>query len=606
MPTNISMYTKFLGQELISPATILTAFLVGAAINAAQSRDIFFSAIPYIIPLFVQGIAKASLKYKNINIDLLCQLPAERKDPAFLCDRTGFITASQGVTQQFLTDNGITKLDDLFGGENAQKILESVDLSMHNPAPEPPELFSEITGKWYQVQSKIGGSGHILIWMDEISSRKEMEFSLSAIRGFNREVVNSIDQLVVNNDIYERLAQLIIREGYQGVFITREDREGNLSGYVFKGQSDDLIRSELTAVSEKSSAPIWASRRAECDLNACVISSSNSEFTSQGSFEKEHPFDDRVKDFLEFAISNYINYAEGDVSIIAFNKDTGPNKYDPVFINAVVNTARMVTRLIDLATGNNRMLSALELAEEVQQKLLPQEVPDVNGIDVAARVIYCDKAGGDYYDFPYTYDQAEGKLNVVVGDVAGHGIAAGLEMATARALVRSRSAQPGTLSQIVTDVNLNLAMDTRKTGQFMTLFYLTIDRVNKNLDWVRAGHDAALVYNPVIKDIEELFGSGTALGLDEDYHYEENQPVSLTGGELIVLGSDGIWETRNPDGHMFGKQPVKNIMRGGASSTAEEILDQILNDLDNFRADGSPEDDITLVVIKIAADLGRP
>lgn len=601
MPTNISMYTKFLGQELISPATILTAFLVGAAINAAQSRDIFFSAIPYIIPLFVQGIAKASLKYKNIDIDLLCQLPAERRDPAFLCDRAGSITAAQGVTKKFFDDNRIANLDHLFGSASAQEIQRSVDESMENPALEPPELYSEITGKWYQVQSKIGGSGHILIWMNEISSRKAMEFSLSAIRGFNREVVNAIDQLVVNNDIYDRLAQLIIREGYQGVFITREDQDGNLSGFVFKGEASSLARSELIVVSEKSSAPIWSSQRTECDLDACVISSSSSEYPTLEAFEKEHPFDDRVKGFLGFRITNFINYAEGEVAIIAYNKDTGINKFDPEFINAVVNTARSVTRLIDLATGNNRMLSALKLAEEVQQKLLPQKVPDVNGINVAARVIYCDKAGGDYYDFPYTYDQAEGTLNVVVGDVAGHGIAAGLEMATARALVRSRSAQPGTLSQIVTDVNRNLAMDTRKTGQFMTLFYLTIDRVNKNLDWVRAGHDAALVYNPVIKDIEELFGSGTALGLDEDYHYEENQPVSLTGGELIVLGTDGIWETRNPEGDMFGKQTVKDIMRRSPTSTADEILDQILNALKSFSGGEAPEDDITVVVVKIAA-----
>jgi len=114
------------------------------------------------------------------------------------------------------------------------------------------------------------------------------------------------------------------------------------------------------------------------------------------------------------------------------------------------------------------------------------------------------------------------------------------------------------------------------------------------------------VYNPASKNIEELFGSGTALGLDEDYRYAENQPANLAGGELIVLGTDGIWETRNPDGQMFGKQAVKDIMQHSPTSTAGEILDQILNALKNFRGGEAVEDDITLVVLKIAADLARP
>jgi serine phosphatase RsbU (regulator of sigma subunit) len=505
MQTKIGVYTKFLLRETVQPMTVLTALFVGAAINMVQSRDIFYSAVPFIIPLMVQGVAIASMRYKNID-------------------------------------------------------------------------------------------------MDENSSRRELEFSLSAIMGFNREVMNSINELVKDNDIYDRLALLIIKEGYRGVFITRENQAGNLSGFVFKGKPDTLVRSELIVVSEKSSAPIWASRKAECDINACVISATNAESETQEAFENKHPFDERVKKFLGFEITNYINYAEGDVSIIAFNKRTGIRKSDAVVINAVVNTARSITHLIDLAIGNNRMLSAMELAEEVQQKLLPQRMPDIKGLDVAARVIYCDKAGGDYYDFPNTGNGSAGDLNVVVGDVAGHGIAAGLEMATARALIRSRSAEPGSLSQIVTDVNRNLALDTRKTGQFMTLFYLTVNPAQKRLCWVRAGHDAALVYNPSQDSFTELFGPGMALGVDERYRFEENELTHLMTGQLILIGTDGIWETRNTDGGMFGKQRVKDIMRRHAASSTDKILDEVLLALSQFRADAPPEDDITLVVLKIVAD----
>ncbi len=599
MKKKLSVYARFLGQEIISPITVFSAFSIGAVINAAQSRSIFFSAVPYVVPLLIQGLAKASLKFKFRSHDLLCQLPAERSDPAFVCDREGRIVSAQGITKKFFHDNNIQKIQHLFGNSDVQSILQTAENTIEKPVVEPLELYSEITGKWYQVQTKIGADNHVLIWLDEISSRKAMDLSLAAIRQFSREIINSINELVIKNDIYHRLASLMLREGYQGVFITREDRAGNLSGYAYKGKKEDPVKSELIEVPENSLAPIWASRRAECDIHGCVASATKSESMTQEAFESMHPFDGRVKKFLGFSITNYINYAEGDVSIIAFNKDKGIKKFDFSVINAVVNTARSITRLIDLAIGNNRMLGALELAEEVQQNLLPRKVPEVKGLNIAARVIYCNKTGGDYYDFLNVTNGAAEKLNVVVGDVSGHGIAAGLLMASARALIRSRSTQPGTPSQIVTEVNRSLTIDIQNTNRFMTLFYLVVDPANKSICWVRAGHDAALVYHPSTDRFEELFGMGMALGLDENYRYQENVMTNLAKGELILLGTDGIWETRSPDGRLFGKQRVQEIMRQNSAASAGEILDKILLALSRFRENLEPEDDLTLVVVKI-------
>jgi len=599
----LSVYARFLGHEIINPITVLTAFLIGAVISAVQSKSIFSSAVPYVVLLLVQAFAKASFKFKFKNLDLLCQLPAERPDPAFVCDRKGRIVSAQGITKKFFHDHNIQKLHHLFGNSEVKAILQMAENTMEMQAAEPLELYSEISGKWYQIQTKIGGDNHILIWLDEISSRKAMDFSLAAIRQFSREIINSIDELVVRNDIYDRLALLILKEGYQGVFITREDREGNLSGYVFKGKHSEPLKSELIKIPENSSAPVWASRKAECDINGCVASETKSESMTQEEFERMHPFDARVKEFLGFAITNYINYAEGDVSIIAFNKNRGIKKFDSSVLNAVVNTARYITSLIDLAIGNDRMLSSLQLAEEVQQNLLPQKVPEVKGLNIAARTIYCDKTGGDYYDFLNVTNGAAGKLKVVVGDVAGHGIAAGLLMASARAMIRSRSTQPGTLSEIVTEVNRSLTMDIQKTSRFMTLFYLVVDPANRSLNWVRAGHDAALVYNPSNGSFKELLGKGMALGLDENYLYEENELTHLVEDQLILLGTDGIWETRNPDGRLFGKQTIKDILRQNATASAGEILDSILLALNLFRGNQEPEDDATLVVVKVEGGL---
>jgi serine phosphatase RsbU (regulator of sigma subunit) len=602
MLISATVFLKFLGKELISPITYLVAFLIGASINVFQGNSIFFSAVPYVVPLFVQGFAKASLKFKTKDIGLLCQLPAERKDPAFVMDRRGRIVASEGNTKHFLKEHSVQNIDELFNGQDVKTILANVEHPPNDPSPEPLELYSQIPGKWYQVKTWAGTDDHILVWLDEISARKARDVSLSSIRQFSREVINAINELAVNNDIYDRLALLILREGYQGVFITREDQEGNLSGYAFKGKPDGLIKSELIQVPENSSAPIWASRKAECDINGCVATATKPESMPQAEFENKHPFDESVKAFLGFAITNYINYAEGDVSIIAFNKQDGIKKIDSDVINTVVNTARSVTHLIDLAIGNNRMLSALEVAEEVQQNLLPKKAPAVSGLDIAAKSIYCNKTGGDFYDFLNVSPRSEGKLHVLVGDVSGHGIAAGLLMTTARALIRSRSAQPGTLAQIVTDVNRDLTLDIYDTGRFATLIYVMVDPQNHRLTWVRAGHDAALLYDPTSDRFEDLYGSGLALGWDENYQYVENVHTDLIAGQIIFLGTDGIWETFDKNDTPFGKEPLKDIIRQKAAASADEILNEILAALRRFRQGKEPEDDVTLVVIKIVED----
>ena len=599
MPSRISLLLKYLAKELINPVTYLVAFLIGATINTLQGNGLWFSAVPYIVPLFVQGFAKASIKFKNKDMDILCQLPAERQDPVFVIDKKGWMVATAGNTKKVFQKHRIKKLHDLFEKSEAETIVKATDEIRAKWQTEPLELNSKVTGKWYQVKTKIGEGGHILIWLDEISSRKAMDFSLTAIRGFSREVINSINALAKKNDIYDRLALLILKEGYKGVFITREDQDGNLAGYAFKGNSDELLKSEYIQVSEASAAPIWAARKAECDIYGCVATATRPDSMPQADFEKAHPFDERVQSFLGFAITNYINYAEGDVSIIAFNKKDGIKKFDTDVINTVVNTARSVTHLIDLAIGNNRMLSALEVAEEVQQNLLPKALPAVKGLDIAAKSIYCNKTGGDFYDFLRVPQTSDGILNVVVGDVSGHGIAAGLLMTNARALIRSRSAQPGTLSEIVTDVNRDLTLDIYDTGRFSTLLYLMVDSQNHLAKWVRAGHDAALLYDPARDRFEELYGSGLAMGWDEDYQYEENERSGLTEGQIIFLGTDGIWETFDLNKEPFGKKPLKNIIRRNAAASADDIKSKILEALANHRQGQEPEDDVTLIVIKM-------
>ena len=192
---------------------------------------------------------------------------------------------------------------------------------------------------------------------------------------------------------------------------------------------------------------------------------------------------------------------------------------------------------------------------------------------------------------------------MLVGDVTGHGIEAALLMTTARALIRSRALQPGSIAQIVTEVNHHLAYDINASGRFMTMFYLNIDPWKKRLSWVRAGHDPAIFYDPATDTFEELGGPGIALGVDESFAYQTNEKFGLAQGQIIFLGTDGIWETHNPKGEMLGKAPVFDIIRACASESPQTIIDNVITAMNDFRENLEPEDDATFVAVKVEGEL---
>jgi sigma-B regulation protein RsbU (phosphoserine phosphatase) len=246
-----------------------------------------------------------------------------------------------------------------------------------------------------------------------------------------------------------------------------------------------------------------------------------------------------------------------------------------------------------------RMQLSLNLAKEVQQNLLPKSNLKVNGFDIAGKSVYCDETGGDYYDFISIENTDKQKIGVAIGDVSGHGISSALLMATVRSSLRQRASLPGSTAKIISDVNHQLVKDVEDSGQFMTMFFLALDTATRQLEWVRAGHDPGLVYDPGSDAFSELGGSGIALGVDAEWIYEDNMKTDFSNGQIIFLSTDGIWEARNNNGDMLGKEPILNAIRQNASSDATQIIDAIFDILDKFIGKVKIEDDITSVVIKM-------
>jgi len=273
----------------------------------------------------------------------------------------------------------------------------------------------------------------------------------------------------------------------------------------------------------------------------------------------------------------------------------------PILINA--NTLRDADGEflgnVAFAADITEQKKAVELAGEVQKSLQPDAAPVIAGLDIAGSSVASEIAGGDYYDYLEDHDSENPTLSVAVGDISGHGVDAALLMTTARGFLRMRAAQPGSPAQIITEMNRHLANDLYGSGRFMTMFYLKLDPEKQSARWVRAGHDPAMIYCPGCDCFTELGGSdsGLPLGVIHESEYDE-QDNELAPGQIIAIGTDGIWESRNPAGEMFGKERFKDVLREHAKDCAQEIMDAVFEAVRKFTRGAKADDDITLVIVK--------
>lgn len=291
-------------------------------------------------------------------------------------------------------------------------------------------------------------------------------------------------------------------------------------------------------------------------------------------------------------------------AIIAGLKRIAVGRFDhPIQVtsnDALGYTGDIINEMMAGLRERDHLRDALALADEVQRNLLPTEAPRVAGLDIAGSCIYCEQTGGDYYDFIIDGPPESGRVSIIVGDVADHGIASALLMTTGRALLRQRTALEGELHTIVGDVNRELAADLDASGRFMTLFYGLIDRPANAISWVNAGHDPALLYTSCEDRFTPLGGRHLPLGTFADNRYRTDT-CAMTVGQILLVGTDGIWEAVNERGEMFGKERFKAVIRRHRQATAVEIADGVVAALKAFCRGVAPADDITLVVAKAIA-----
>ena len=170
-------------------------------------------------------------------------------------------------------------------------------------------------------------------------------------------------------------------------------------------------------------------------------------------------------------------------------------------------------------------------------------------------------------------------------------------MATVRALLRGIADAARNPDEVLRHINGQLSDDVHP-GQFMTLFFLVVDLPNHRMTWASAGHDPAIMFNPETDKFSLLEGHGIPLGIERDWNSRDAGSAILGNKDIVVLGTDGIWETRNEDGEFYGKARLKDLIRAKQNSRADEICEYIRQDLKRFRGSLAQSDDVTAVVFR--------
>ncbi|HBU26149.1 MULTISPECIES: PP2C family protein-serine/threonine phosphatase [Synechococcus] len=270
--------------------------------------------------------------------------------------------------------------------------------------------------------------------------------------------------------------------------------------------------------------------------------------------------------------------------------------------------------LLEQMRQHQRVDQQLSIGGEIQAQLLPDRCPVIEGVELAARCRPAFQVGGDYYDFIPTKPQLTGKRReqgrwaLVMGDVMGKGIPAGLLMTLLRGMLRAEVLTGLAPDQILHDLNQLAQEDLAHSNRFVTLFYSEYDPRTRLLRFSNAAHNPPLIWRRQGHSVERLDAPGLLIGLQADADYGCEQ-VQLEPGDVLLFYTDGVTEASGIGGDRFDEERLMRallaICKLGVG--AQEILDQLFARLDRFVGAGRQlEDDASVVVLKVKEEVVLP
>lgn len=252
-------------------------------------------------------------------------------------------------------------------------------------------------------------------------------------------------------------------------------------------------------------------------------------------------------------------------------------------------------RLVQVEQSEKVMERELQQAAEIQRRLLSGRIPDVPGLELVGYNVPCRTVGGDYYEF---FALPDGKIAIVLADVAGKGMAAALVMSSLQSRVQVLIDEPSDLARLVS--RLDRLMSTNlPDNRFVTLFLCVLDPQTGEIRYCNAGHNPPLLVREGGK-VERLECTGTVLGILPEIGYEE-RAAAMRQGDVLALFSDGITEAPDPAGDEFGEARLADLLKGKRADEATTILDAVNDAVSVWTAGAPPADDITLLVVRRSA-----
>lgn len=270
--------------------------------------------------------------------------------------------------------------------------------------------------------------------------------------------------------------------------------------------------------------------------------------------------------------------------------------YDIEFIYSVGSLAIISLenrRLFKEALEKQKLEEELEFAREIQQNLLPSQIPATNNFDIAAINLPSKQVGGDYFDI---IKVDEGKYIIAIADVSGKGIPASLLMANMQAFLQVISKQNIDIATATSLIN-DLITQNTSDGRFITFFWGLLDDNEKKLTYVNAGHNPPFLIrqNQVIR----LSEGGIILGVMKTIMPYNSNSLNLESGDKIILFTDGVSEAMNPYSEEFSESRLEKIAIDSAAFSSIETINHIRKEIENFVQGAPQSDDLTLMVIKV-------
>jgi sigma-B regulation protein RsbU (phosphoserine phosphatase) len=250
-------------------------------------------------------------------------------------------------------------------------------------------------------------------------------------------------------------------------------------------------------------------------------------------------------------------------------------------------------KLFKEALEKQKLEEELEIAKDIQQKLLPSKLPTLNNFEIAALSVSSKQVGGDYYDVIKLNEQ---DYVVAIGDVSGKGVPASLLMANLQAFLKSICKQGLAIDQATGVIN-DLVTENTSDGRFITFFWGILNDELKSFNYVNAGHNPPLLIRN--NQIHRLEKGGIILGVMKTFTPYLQEEILLQSGDLIILFTDGITEAKNLSDDEFSDERFESFLLNLSSESSDEIIKLIENEISEFTSGHPQSDDITLIVIRV-------